>query len=549
MAAIALRDYQEDGVAGIRAAFREKQYPVLFVLPTGGGKTYTFCYIASAAANKGNRVIIIVHRKELLLQASKSLRALGIDHGLISPHFTESPHKMIQVASIDTLMIRLKKWPEKYKFTLAVYDEGHHATAKNKWGIVHELLGMPISLLVTATPQRGDGIGLGAGQGGICKTMVMGPSPAELIQRGMLLNPTVYTCNEPPDFSGLKVNKDGDFNAQDLAERTDKPKITGSAVAHYKEICPGARAIVFCTNIKHATNVVNEFNAAGFKFALLVGEPAMSDAERTSVNKALASGELDGACTVDLVSEGYDLPDLACCIMLRRTESVSLFLQQVGRIMRPAPGKTMAYLLDHVANTGIMKNGGFVRKHGLPSDVREWSLEGRKKRGKKPVEDDITLKQCPKCYHVFEPEPNCPKCGHDMRPKERGLEQVDGKLEMVTAEMAAQQEQAARAQQRAEQASAKTVDEMVGTLGYKRGRAEAIVKARQEKQELRDGLIADLRAWHTTTGQAPLATFGVAISDIRMLKPAGLKDLRARFEEHRASTVAPRTQETEPLAF
>ena len=511
--------------------------------------TYTFCYIASAAANKGNRVIIIVHRKELLLQASKSLRALGIDHGLISPHFTESPHKMIQVASIDTLMIRLKKWPEKYKFQLAVYDEGHHATAKNKWGIVHELLGMPISLLVTATPQRGDGIGLGAGQGGICKSMVLGPPTAELIQREMLINPTVYTCNEPPDFSGLKVNKDGDFNAQDLAERTDKPKITGSAVAHYKEICPGARAIVFCTNIKHATNVVNEFNAAGFKFALLVGEPAMSDAERTSVNKALASGELDGACTVDLVSEGYDLPDLACCIMLRRTESVSLFLQQVGRIMRPLKGKTKAYLLDHVANTGIMKNGEFVRKHGLPSDVREWSLEGRKKRGKKPVEDDITLKQCPKCYHVFEPEPNCPKCGHDMRPKERELEQVDGKLEMVTAEMAQQQEQAARAQQRAEQASAKTVDEMVGTLGYKRGRAEAIVKARQEKQDLRDGLIADLRAWHATTGQAPLATFGVAISDIRMLKPAGLKDLRARFDQHRAATVAPRTQETEPLAF
>src|SRR5438067_4335064 len=88
MADITLRPYQMDGVTGIRNAFRRKNYPVLYVLSTGGGKTFTFCYIADNAADKGNNVIIIVHRKELLLQASKSLRGMGIDHGTISPHFT-----------------------------------------------------------------------------------------------------------------------------------------------------------------------------------------------------------------------------------------------------------------------------------------------------------------------------------------------------------------------------------------------------------------------------------------------------------------------------
>lgn len=543
---IQLRDYQQDGANGIRAEFRDHD-TVIYVLSTGGGKTYLFCYIADSASQRGRNVMIVVHRKELLLQASRSLRSLGIDHGLISPHFTPAPHKRVQVASVDTLTQRMKNG--SFKVDLLIFDEGHHVTLGNKWGRVHEELGKPKTLLVTATPIRSDGVGLGTGHGGIADAIVLGPPVQELIQRGMLLNPQVYTSLDPPDFSGLKKNKDGDFNAKDLAERTDKPKITGSAVEMYRTICPGVPAVVFCTNVKHARNVAAEFNAAGFRFALLVGAPEMSDAERTRVNADLASGALQGVTTCDLISEGYDVPNLTCCIMLRRTESLSLFLQQAGRVMRPAPGKKIAYLFDHVGNTGVMKNGAFHRKHGLPSDIRDWSLEGRKKRGKKPVEDDITLKQCPKCYHVFEPEPNCPKCGHDMRPKTRELEQVDGKLEMVTAEMAQQQEQAARAQQRAEQASAKTVDEMVGTLGYKRGRAEAIVKARQEKQDLRDGLIADLRAWHATTGQAPLATFGVAISDIRMLKPAGLKDLRARFDQHRAATVAPRTQETEPLAF
>jgi superfamily II DNA or RNA helicase len=108
MAAIVLRDYQERGSGEIRFAFRVHN-TVVYVLSTGGGKTFLFCYIASSAAEKGRQVMILVHRKELLLQASASLRNLGIEHGIISPHFTPDPHKLVQVASIDTLMQRVKK--------------------------------------------------------------------------------------------------------------------------------------------------------------------------------------------------------------------------------------------------------------------------------------------------------------------------------------------------------------------------------------------------------------------------------------------------------
>jgi superfamily II DNA or RNA helicase len=482
--------------------------------------TYTFCYIAQSAAERGNNTIIVVHRKELLLQASKSLRALGIDHGLISPHFTPAPHKMVQVASVDTLIIRAKKQPDRYKFKLLVFDEAHHVTAKNKWGTVWELLGRPLTLGVTATPKRGDGIGLGVEHGGIFEEMVIGPLVPHLIGMGMLINPQVYACGDPPDMTGLKKNKDGDYNAQEVAERVDKPSITGSAVEHYKEICPGARAIVFCANIKHARHVAEQFCDAGFKFALLVGEPEMSDAERTAVNKALASGELHGACTVDLVSEGYDLPDLQCCIMLRPTASESLFLQQVGRVMRPSPGKTEAYLLDHVANTGRLVDGQWKVKHGFPASEREWSLEGRSKKKKKAEEEKpIEAKQCKKCYHVFEPRllpladlqviekryswPDgwavgveaskrvvCPQCGTDCGPMPRQIEQVDGKLLLIEqaamAVQAAADKEAESKAKRAEVGKAMTLADFEAIekqRGYKRGWARRVYDARLRKKE------------------------------------------------------------------
>lgn len=524
MTNIALRDYQQSAVDEVRTQFRAGLHPTLFVLPAGGGKTYTFSYIASSAAVRGTPVVIIVHRKELLLQASASLRSLGIKHGLISPHFTPDPTQLIQVASIDTLLIRLKKGP--MTFGLVIFDEAHHVVADNKWGRCYEALGRPPMLGVTATPVRTDGKGLGEHAGGLFKTMVLGPSKPELIERGNLIASTVYCSFDTPDLQGVGKNKDGEYNASEVAERVDKPHITGSAVAHYTKICPGARAIVFCASVKHAQHVADEFNAAGYRFALLVGEPVMSDAERTSVNKRLKSGDLDGACTVDLVSEGYDLPALQCCIMLRPTASESLFLQQVGRVERPEDGKTQAWLLDHVGNVGRMVDGEFKRKHGMPNEDRDWTLDGRKKgRGKKVEEEEtFPVKQCPKCFHVHEPAPVCPVCKFVYPlPSVRQLEQVEGELRQVTSEMVAKKEQ------RAEQGRAQTVEEMVNVLGYSRGRAEKIVKAREEKAVLVAGLEEGLEEWRRRSGKSVLSEFGKPIGAVKSMKPKELREWREKL--------------------
>lgn len=546
---ISLRDYQETAVGEIRIEFRNGNSPVLFVLPTGGGKTYTFSYIAANAADKGRAVCIIVHRKELLLQASASLTNLGIDHGLISPDFTPKPRAMVQVASVDTLLQRLKR--QSYKFGLLIFDEAHHVVEGNKWGRVYEQLGKPAMLGVTATPVRTDGKGLGEHAGGVFKAMVLGPSVVELIRRGMLIDPKVYASPVVPELEGLKVNRDGDYNLQDLAAVVDKPRITGSAVEHYGKICPGRRAIVFCSSIEHAKHVAEQFNAAGYRFDLLVGAPHMSDAERTSVNKRLRRGEIHGACTVDLVSEGYDLPDLECCIMLRPTASEALFLQQVGRVMRPSQGKTECFLLDHVANVGALHNGEFKRKHGLPNEERDWTLDGRKKKKRKkddePEEPKIDIKQCPECFTTHEASPACPNCGFEYPTKgARSLEQVDGHLQQITAEMQAKLAEQQRLRQLSAQAAAKSVEDMMAQLGYSRGRAEAIVKAREEKAAIRVALIKDLQDWHRETGQSPIDTFGIYLSDLKAYKPKALKELRERFDAHRTAHRIGRPSNPQP---
>ena len=502
--------------------------------------TYTFSYIAHSAAERKRAVCIIVHRKELLLQASASLRNLGITHGLISPDFSPNRHALVQVASVDTLLQRLKK--QTYSFGLLIFDEAHHVVDGNKWGRVYEQLGKPPMLGVTATPVRTDGKGLGEHAGGVFKTMVLGPSVVELIDRGMLLAPKVFASPVLPELEDLRVTRDGDYNQADVVARVDKPRITGSAVDHYTKLCPGRRAIVFCSGIEHAKHVRDQFNESGYRFALLVGAPHMSDTERTAVNVALRKGEIDGACTVDLVSEGYDLPDLECCIMLRPTASEALFLQQVGRVMRPSPGKTECFLLDHVGNVGTLKAGGeFKRKHGLPNEERDWTLDGRQKKKKKAKDepedlDDLKIAQCPQCFTTHEKAPNCPTCGHEYVVKTRSLEQVDGELNQITAEM----QERFKAQQRSAQAAAKSVEDMMNQLGYSRGRAEAVFKAREEKAALSSGLHADMAAWRDQTGQTSLQLFNVAMSELKYLKPKALKELRQKFDDHRRKHLGAR---------
>jgi DNA repair protein RadD len=454
-----LRPYQADAVAQLRAAYSSGKRAPLFCLPTGGGKTFVFSYVAQNAVARGKRVCILVHRQELLLQASRSLTAIGVKHGLIAPGHVQN-REPVQIASVQTLGRRIAKM--RYSFDLIIVDEAHHAVA-GTWKRLIEAMPEARVLGVTATPVRSDGKGLSD----VFDDLVIGPSVPTLIDMGFLVRPVVYAPPTAIDLSGVR-RKGGDYDQRELATRMDKPTITGDAVSHYSKHSPGKPAIAFCASVAHAQHVAQQFKAAGFSARSIDG--SMLDTERRQAVADLGSGQLNVLTSCDIVSEGTDIPVVETAILLRPTQSLGLYLQQVGRALRPAPGKDRALILDHVGN---------CLRHGLPDDQREWTLDGlpRSARAANDNEPDVTVKQCEVCFAVFKPSLVCPQCGHVHAAKAREIRETEGELQEVDPALL-------RAQQKREVGQARTLEALIEVAkrrGYKIGWAHQIWRARQSK--------------------------------------------------------------------
>lgn len=460
-----LRDYQASLVNKIRDSYKVGKKAVLAVAPTGAGKTVIFSHIAASVAARGKRVVVLVHRVELLRQTSAALTKSGVDHSLINPQFTPDYRKAVQVASVQTLVNRLTKLPAP---DLIVVDECHHANA-GSWRKIIAAFPNAHVLGVTATPVRGDGTGLGVDAGGIFDHMVEGPQVPWLIKHGYLVKPIVYAPMDRLDLKGVKIVR-GDYDQSELAKRVDKPKITGDAVDHYKRLCPGTPAVVFCVSVAHAQHVADEFKAAGFRAYAVDG--SMDDDLRKRILGGLGNGSVDVVCSCDLISEGTDIPAIGCAIMLRPTQSIGLYIQQGGRALRPCEGKDCAIILDHVGN---------VLTHGLPEELREWSLDGddKKKKGKKKDQaPKVQVRQCDQCFAMHEPAPACPVCGHVYEVKQP--QQEAGELRQMTPEEAL----AIKRQRNSEVAKAKSLADLeaIGkSRGYKPGWARHLWSHRQKK--------------------------------------------------------------------
>lgn len=468
---ITLRPYQQQTVDSIRQAYIDQCKAPLAVLPTGGGKTVVFSHIAASTSARGKRVCILVHRIELLRQTSSALLKSNVNHGLINANFTPNLTALVQVASVQTLAQRLHKMP--YEFDLIIVDEAHHATA-GTWKKIINRFPKARVLGVTATPIRGDGNCLGVSGGGLFDQLIMGPQIQELIDLGYLVKPIVYGCKEKIDLTGVRT-KMGDYDKEEIARRVDKPMITGSAVKHYTQLCPGTPAVVFCVSIKHAQHVAEEFRNAGYRAYSVDG--TMEDAQRKRILNGLGNGSVQIVTSCDIISEGTDIPAIGCAILLRPTQSLGLYLQQVGRALRPCDGKEHAIILDHVGN---------VINHGMPEEPREWSLDGTNFKRKKKKGDDeplVKVKQCESCYATHPPAPKCPQCGFVYEVVGKKLEEVDGTLTQITANDLKRKRQI-------EEAKAQTLEELealAASRGYKKNWAMYRFNARLNKNN--DGKI------------------------------------------------------------
>lgn len=487
---VALRDYQEDFVAKVRARFAAKIMAVLLVAATGAGKTVVFSFIARSAASKGNRVLILAHRDTLIKQASRKLADYGVQHGIIMAGFTPNRLRKVQVASVQTLIRRLKQYKGD-EFDLIVIDEAHLSAAKSYLDIAKHFPKARI-LGVTGSPIRLDGKGLGRESGGLFDEIVMGITIRQLIEQGYLVRPVVYAAPIKVDLSDVK-KVGGDYDTDALAAVMDKPKITGSAIDNWKRICPGVPAVAWCANVSHAQHVAEEFNAAGIPALMLSGESTSEERDRAL--KRLEDGSLKIITFAMLLVEGVDCPAIGAVILLRPTMSLSSYLQVIGRGLRTiyakgfdldapegrfaaiaaGPKGDRCFVLDHA---------GMTLKHGFADEDREWSLEGvpKAKGKKKEKEKTLDLAQCPKCYLVHEPGPTCPGCGHVYEAKVRKLEYAEGDLEEVTPEM----REAMKAQRQREVRSLKTIEDLQAygaRMGYSPGWATHTFNAKSRARE------------------------------------------------------------------
>lgn len=427
------RRYQSEIKQAIDIAWGQYRN-VLAVLPTGGGKTFVFSWIASECRGM---VIAIAHRAELVSQMSTALARAGVRHRVIGQSALQrtctqihmllfqrsfvDPNARVVVASVDTLIGMDPQTPWFAQVELWIQDEAHHVLEANKWGTACKLFPNARGLGVTATPLRADGKGLGRHADGLFDYMTVGPSMRELIVQGYLTDYRVFAPPSDIDLTNVTITDSGDYSPPKLKQARRQSHITGDVVQHYLRVAAGKRGITFDTDIESATETAAAFRAAGVPAEVVTSKTP--DLLREQIKRRFAAGEILELVNVDLFGEGYDLPAIEVVSMARPTQSYGLYVQQFGRALRPLEGKTRAVILDHVGN---------VERHGLPDARREWTLDRRERRSRNAPNDVIPVRTClnETCLAVYERTfRSCPYCGHTPPIADRSSpDRVDGDL-------------------------------------------------------------------------------------------------------------------------
>lgn len=294
----------------------------------------------------------------------------------------------------------------------------HHLLRENMWGKCVEPMVNALGMGVTATPCRADGKGLGKHASGVFETIIETPGMGELIARKRLSPYKVYTIPNDIDLSGVNTTSSGDYNQKLLDGATRKSHITGDSVAHYKRLADGKQAIIFAASVAHATQVAEEFRAAGYSAVALSSKSHITE-RQNEISKFKAS-RTQILVNYDLFGEGFDVPAVEVVIMLRKTLSYGLFKQMFGRCLRVFDGKLYGILIDHVGN---------VIEHQIPGkhlhDDPEWSLDDAQPKGKSDAGELMLNRTCPECFNYYRPASNtindfvCPACAHAETKKER----------------------------------------------------------------------------------------------------------------------------------
>jgi len=367
---IVLRDYQSQAIERARGMAAGGTRAICLVCPTGGGKTAIGAEIARLAVDRNRRVLWLAHRTELVDQAADALERAGLRVGVTAPTSARRPqiYAPVQVASLATLARR----GDRPAADLLVFDECHHAAAGTYASILESYPSAHV-IGLTATPERGDGRGLGDAFRGLLVVARV----RELVDAGHLVD-----CDLVAPSTQLRPGQ--------IAQRP---------VDAYRQHAAGRSAIVFAVSIEHAAKIAAEFRECGLRAQVVDANTGAAD--RASAIAEFRAGRLPVLVNCMVLTEGFDAPVASACILARGCGTAGLYLQMAGRILRPHPGKGNAVLIDL---------RGVSHTHGHPCDDRQYSLAGR---GIRRDVDGPAVDQsyCRVCGAPVAPGSACEECG------------------------------------------------------------------------------------------------------------------------------------------
>ena len=348
--------------------------------------------IARRTTANRNRVMFLIHRREVLKQAIDTFKNQGVNPDLLT------------AGMVQTLTRRVDKLPTP---NVILVDEAHHALAKSYQKILNKFP-KAIVLLFTATPHRTGRQQLDQ----IADDIIVGQSIYELTEKGFLA-PFRY-FQPPDDFDSklLKRGSTGDFTNESM-QQAMSTKIFGHIVKQYKRIALGMQAVVYTYSIDSAIKIAAEFNSEGISAVEIDG--TTSKEKRAVAVRKFREQEIRIFVNVNLFTEGVDLPNVDCVIMARPTASLALYLQFSMRCLNPRPGKT-AIIIDHANN---------FKSFGYPDDDRDWKkaiISGKQKSKTLLKDPGMSIVTCDYCFAVVKAsevkDGKCPICGKPIKVHE-----------------------------------------------------------------------------------------------------------------------------------
>ena len=364
-----LRDYQQDLLAQVQAALVEPSARVMLQLPTGGGKTRIAADLLRWWLSDGSKAVWLTHRKELSDQTCRVPKNSGVRaiNSLLWNIDDPAPswHGGVVILMVDTVGRRNNRWDgvwDRYSDSdLLIIDEAHHAPATGWKRAIDQWPGPVVGL--TATPWR---LSKNEGFNHLFDKLIHGPQIKDMQAQGWLAG--VQVLMPPPDdlILGGVPTSTGDYNESgiELANQSRPDVMTAGAIHFWREHASDCQTIVYAISERHAENLTALFRDNKVSAAVLLGKTPHD--ERTNIIKRFSDGDLKVLVNFAVATEGFDLPDASCVVLTRPTLSLALYLQMVGRGLRPKSNGGNCLILDLSGN---------VERHGFPEDEREWSLE------------------------------------------------------------------------------------------------------------------------------------------------------------------------------